>query len=136
MALDQLCHACWQPLYFYVRRHGYDEHEAKDLTREFFSRLLEKNVLATVERERGHFRYCLQTALKHFFANDWNRSQRQKRGGGEFALGVTAFAHHVDRGSHLTHSGASNSDSSQKGSRVNVELALQNLEVRRSVSHK
>ena len=81
-ALDQLCHAYWQPLYFYVRRHGYDEHEAKDLTQEFFSRLLEKNVLETVEPGRGRFRYFLQTALKHFLANEWNRSQRQKRGGG------------------------------------------------------
>ncbi len=80
-ALDQLCHAYWQPLYFYVRRHGYDEHEAKDLTQEFFSRLLEKKVLETVERGRGRFRYFLQTALKHFLANEWNRSQRQKRGG-------------------------------------------------------
>ncbi len=91
-ALDQLCHAYWQPLYFYVRRHGYDEHEAKDLTQEFFLRLLEKNVLETVERERGRFRYFLQTALKNFLANEWNRSQRQKRGGGVQTFSLDAQA--------------------------------------------
>ena len=69
-------------LYFFVRRHGYDEYEAEDLTQEFFSRLLEKNVLATAERKRGRLRSFLQTALKHFLASEWNRSQRQKRGGG------------------------------------------------------
>src|SRR5207247_7637240 len=89
-ALDQLCHAYWQPLYFYVRRQGYDEHEAKDLTQEFFARLLEKNVLGTVERGRGRFRYFLQTALKHFLANEWNRSQRQKRGGGSIVFSLDA----------------------------------------------
>ncbi len=81
-ALDKLCHAYWEPLYFFVRRRGYDPDEAKDLTQEFFSRLLEKNVLSTVEKGRGRFRYFLQTALKHFLANEWNRAQRQKRGGG------------------------------------------------------
>src|SRR5438093_3254505 len=89
-ALDQLCRAYWQPLYFFVRRQGYDEHEAKDLTQEFFSRLLEKSVLSTVERSRGRFRYFLQTALKHFLANEWNRSQRQKRGGGSVVFSLDA----------------------------------------------
>jgi RNA polymerase sigma factor (sigma-70 family) len=81
-ALETLCRAYWMPLYFYVRRHGYAEHEAKDLTQEFFSKLIEKNYLGVVERGRGRFRYFLQTALKNFLANEWNRSQRQKRGGG------------------------------------------------------
>jgi len=89
-ALDQLCLAYWRPLYFYVRRQGYDEHEAKDLTQEFFARLLEKSVLSTVERGRGRFRYFLQTALKHFLANEWNRSQRQKRGGGSVVFSLDA----------------------------------------------
>ena len=80
-ALEKLCRAYWLPLYFFVRRRGYDEHEAKDLTQEFFSRLIAKNYLGAVERERGRFRYFLQTALKNFLANEWNRARRQKRGG-------------------------------------------------------
>jgi len=91
-ALDELCRAYWLPLYFFVRRRGHDEHEAKDLTQEFFSRLIAKNYLGAVERERGRFRYFLQTALKNFLANEWNRSQRQKRGGGVQSFSLDAQA--------------------------------------------
>ena len=39
-ALVSLCEAYWYPLYAYVRRRGYSEDEARDLTQEFFVRLL------------------------------------------------------------------------------------------------
>ena len=44
-AMAQLCRTYWYPLYAYVRRKGYDSHEAQDLTQEFFSRLLTRNYL-------------------------------------------------------------------------------------------
>ena len=43
-ALAALCEAYWYPLYAYVRRSGYNPHDAEDLTQGFFARLLEKNV--------------------------------------------------------------------------------------------
>ena len=52
------------------------------MTQEFFSRLLEKNALATVDRSKGKFRSFLLASMKHLLANEWNRSQCQKRGGG------------------------------------------------------
>lgn len=80
-ALGVLCEHYWYPLYVYVRRRVGDVHEAQDLTQAFFARLLEKNVLAEAERERGRFRSFLLTALKNFLANEWDREHTQKRGG-------------------------------------------------------
>lgn len=82
-ALEQLCRAYWHPLYAFVRRQGHDEHDAQDLTQEFFVRLLEKHYLGEVEREKGRFRSFLLAAMKHFLANEWHRANAQKRGGGQ-----------------------------------------------------
>jgi RNA polymerase sigma-70 factor (ECF subfamily) len=41
-ALEKFCAAYWYPLYVYIRCRGYNPEEAGDLTREFFSRLLQK----------------------------------------------------------------------------------------------
>lgn len=80
-ALAELCQAYWYPLYAFVRRQGHDAHDAQDLTQEFFARLLEKNYLADVKREKGRFRSFLLSALKHFLANEWDKAKAWKRGG-------------------------------------------------------
>lgn len=85
-AMAELCRIYWYPLYAYVRRRGSDAHEAEDLTQEFFLRLLAKNYLAAVDREKGKFRAFLLASLKHFLANEWGRSQAQKRGGGQVII--------------------------------------------------
>jgi len=81
-ALTRLCTSYWPPLYAYVRRRGYAVPEAQDLTQEFFARLIEKRFFRQARRERGRFRAFLIVALKHFLANEWDRSQARKRGGG------------------------------------------------------
>ena len=80
-ALEQLCKAYWFPLYAYVRRRGHTKEDAEDLTQAFFARFLEKNYLVGLSAERGRFRAFLLAALKHFLANEWDKSQRAKRGG-------------------------------------------------------
>jgi len=80
-ALARLCQAYWYPLYAYVRRRGYEAHDAQDLTQEFFARLLEQNWLSQADRERGRFRTFLLAALSHFLANEWDKARAQKRGG-------------------------------------------------------
>lgn len=87
-AMAKLCCAYWYPLYAYVRRRGYTPHDAQDLTQEFFARLLEKQVLSAVRRERGKFRWFLLSALKRFLANEWNREHAAKRGGGRVVLSL------------------------------------------------
>jgi RNA polymerase sigma factor (sigma-70 family) len=85
-ALEQLCQAYWYPLYAYVRRRGYSPADAEDLTQAFFARLLEKKFLADLDQKKGKFRAFLLAALKHFLANEWDKTQRQKRGGGQHHL--------------------------------------------------
>ena len=81
-ALEELCRSYWFPLYAYVRRRGHAKEDAEDLVQAFFARFLAKNYLEGLSAERGRFRAFLLASLKHFLANDWDKSQRQKRGGG------------------------------------------------------
>ncbi len=81
-ALEELCRTYWFPLYAYVRRRGNAKADAEDLVQAFFARFLAKNYLDGLSAERGRFRAFLLASLKHFLANEWDKSQRQKRGGG------------------------------------------------------
>jgi RNA polymerase sigma factor (sigma-70 family) len=88
VALEELCRTYWYPLYVYVRHRGHSPEDAEDLTQAFFSRFLAKNYLAGLDSNRGRFRAFLLASLKHFLANEWDRSQRQKRGGGATLLSL------------------------------------------------
>jgi RNA polymerase sigma-70 factor (ECF subfamily) len=85
-ALEKLCRAYWYPLYAYVRREGYGPDDAQDLTQGFFARFLEKNYLAQVNREKGRFRSFLLASLRHFLADERDRAQALKRGGGQIFI--------------------------------------------------
>jgi RNA polymerase sigma factor (sigma-70 family) len=85
-ALARLCSTYWYSLYAYVRRRGHDAHDAQDLTQEFFTRLLQRNFLQKVSPDKGRFRSFLLASLKNFLANEWDRAQTQKRGGGTTSL--------------------------------------------------
>lgn len=91
-ALATLCQTYWYPLYAFVRRHGHSPHDAQDLTQEFFARLLTRNYLAQVAREKGKFRSFLLAAMKHFLANEWDRARTLKRGGGQTIISLDADA--------------------------------------------
>ena len=80
-ALAALCRSYWYPLYAFVRRRGHDREEAKDLTQEFFAKLLENNFLKSVDREKGRFRSFLLTCIQHFLSNERKKGQSIKRGG-------------------------------------------------------
>jgi RNA polymerase sigma-70 factor (ECF subfamily) len=81
-ALARLCEIYWNPVYGFIRRSGYDADDARDLTQGFFALLIEKNYLQAADRQRGRFRSFLLTAVKHFLANEWDRENAIKRGGG------------------------------------------------------
>lgn len=90
-ALAELCRVYWYPLYAYVRRFGHSPEASKDLTQEFFARLLEKNYIGTADRKRGKFRWFLLTAFKCFLANEHDRSTALKRGGGQEVVRLDAL---------------------------------------------
>jgi RNA polymerase sigma-70 factor (ECF subfamily) len=87
-ALATLCRAYWQPVYVFVRRHGFDSEQSRDLTQGFFTLLLEKNYLLAADRERGKFRTFLLTSLSHFLSNERDRANSVKRGGGRAPVSI------------------------------------------------
>ena len=91
-ALTQLCESYWYPLYAYVRRRGYAAADAQDLTQAFFARLLEKQSLQVVDPQRGRFRSFLLASMDHFLANERDRAQARKRGGGRAQLSLDFVA--------------------------------------------
>jgi DNA-directed RNA polymerase specialized sigma24 family protein len=91
-ALAFLCQRYWYPLYVFVRQKGFDREHAEDVTQGFFARLIEKQVLGQAAPSRGRFRSFLLASLQNFLANDWDRTQAQKRGGGRPCLSLDVDA--------------------------------------------
>ena len=87
-ALEKLCQAYWYPVYAFVRRRGHGPHEAQDLTQGFFARFLEKNYVEAADVLKGKFRTFLVTAVTRFLANEFDRAQALKRGGGTTLLSL------------------------------------------------
>lgn len=83
LALEQLCRVYWHPVYWFIRQHrAYNHHDAQDLTQIFFAHLLERDTLIKADREKGRFRTFLLGALTKVLANEWDKKQAAKRGGG------------------------------------------------------
>jgi RNA polymerase sigma-70 factor (ECF subfamily) len=87
-ALAGLCALYWYPLYAYVRRRGHAPEDAQDLTQEFFARLLEKDGLRGVDRNKGKFRTFLLTCCQNFLANSQQHARAAKRGGGRPLISI------------------------------------------------
>ncbi|HUG10595.1 MAG TPA: sigma-70 family RNA polymerase sigma factor [Opitutaceae bacterium] len=92
-ALETLCRNYWHPLFIYLRRRGYNSPDAQDLVQGFFARLLERNDLQAVRKERGRFRSYLLAGLKNFLVNDWRRAGAEKRGGGQVPIPLDDLIH-------------------------------------------
>lgn len=81
-ALDTLITAYWKPVYKYIRLHWKKENEpAKDLTQEFFARLVEKGLLDRFDPERARLRTYLRVCVDGMVMNENKAAQRVKRGG-------------------------------------------------------
>jgi RNA polymerase sigma factor (sigma-70 family) len=93
-AMEKLCRTYWPPLYAYIRRDGYSETDAEDLTQEFFVDLLEKDFLTHLKHKGGKFRSFLLVFLKHFLSDQRDKAGAQKRGGGKVFISLNEFAAH------------------------------------------
>ncbi|QDV23181.1 RNA polymerase sigma factor [Aureliella helgolandensis] len=87
-ALRSLCEIYYAPVEMFVQRYFAKavvtpKDEARDLTHEFFARLLEGHSLDNADRTRGRFRSYLLGAVKHFLADYRDREQALKRGGAQ-----------------------------------------------------
>jgi RNA polymerase sigma factor (sigma-70 family) len=87
-AFANLCNDYWQPIFAYVRRLGFSEADAQDLTQGFFVHLLEHRTVRRADQHRGKFRSFLLGALKNYLGNEAARAGRQKRGGKQEILSL------------------------------------------------
>src|SRR4029077_8519893 len=89
--LNRMIETYWRPIYKYVRLAWKRSNEdAKDLTQAFFIHLLEGDLLARADPERGNFRKLLLASLRNFLANEARAGHAQKRGGGRVIVSLDA----------------------------------------------
>ena len=81
-ALSDLCAAYYAPAFAFIRRNTPDPEQARDLTQEFFARLLGRQGIDGADPARGRFRSFLLGAVKHFLADIRDHAHRLKRGAG------------------------------------------------------
>ena len=89
-ALGRLCETYWPPVYAFVRRRGHAPSDAEDITQSYFARFLEKSYVHDFRPEKGRFRTFLLASVSHFLANEWDRGQARKRGGGQRVISLDA----------------------------------------------
>jgi len=82
-ALEKLCRTYWRPIYAFLRRQGFGQEEAEDITQGFFVQLLERKRFSAVRKEKGRLRSFLLGALKYFLADEQRRAMAIKRGKGQ-----------------------------------------------------
>ncbi|HAA69755.1 MAG TPA: RNA polymerase subunit sigma-24 [Planctomycetaceae bacterium] len=92
LALAELCHAYWYPLYAFVRSRGYAAADAHDLTQSFFVRFVEPGSFAAADPAKGRFRSYLLGAVKHFLSHERERRQAKKRGGDVTVIDLDALS--------------------------------------------
>jgi DNA-directed RNA polymerase specialized sigma24 family protein len=83
IAFAAIIDAYWKPAYKYLRvKWSLTPEEAADLTQEFFTTTLEKDVVEKYDPGRARFRTYLRLCLDGFASNAKKAEQRLKRGGG------------------------------------------------------
>ncbi len=81
--LDRMVQAYWRPVYKFIRiSWSRSNEDAKDLTQAFFVHLLEGDLLARADPDRGNFRHFLLASVRNFLTNDVRSGKAIKRGGG------------------------------------------------------
>ena len=70
----------WKPVYCYLRRNGYDNEQAKDLTQGFFQEVvLTGNLIQSANQTRGRFRTFLLAALEQYIKRVHRKETSRKR---------------------------------------------------------
>ena len=90
--IDDLARQYWKPVYCYLRRKGYDNEPAKDLTQGFFYELVLGNeLIQKASKAKGRFRTFLLTALNHYVINVHLADARKKRRPAGTVLSLETF---------------------------------------------
>jgi RNA polymerase sigma-70 factor (ECF subfamily) len=78
-ALEQLCQTYRPPVLAFVRRSGYSQADAEDLTQAFFLRFIERGWYGEADPGRGRFRSLLLTVLRRFLLDHRDATHAGKR---------------------------------------------------------
>jgi len=77
---NSLIQRYWKPVYCYLRRKGYANERAKDLTQGFFHEVvLNRHLIERTDPALGSFRSLLLHALSHYLIDEKRRETTQKR---------------------------------------------------------
>jgi len=69
----------WKPVYCYLRRKGYNNEQAKDLTQGFFHEIvLNRHLLERADSEKGRFRTLLLHTLNQYLIDEHRKENAQK----------------------------------------------------------
>lgn len=79
-SVNNLIQRYWKPIYWYLRRQGYDNSDAEDLTQGFFCEVvLGHELIQQAEEAKGRFRSFLLTALSHYVTSVHRKETARKR---------------------------------------------------------
>jgi RNA polymerase sigma factor (sigma-70 family) len=110
VALGDLCEAYWTPVYRFLKREGRNDDDSRELTQEFFSRLLAGSTLEKADPGKGRFRSYLLGALKHFLSDHRRAEGRQKRGGDVIIESIESAGSETSPGLSIADPGAEATD--------------------------
>jgi len=78
--IDLLLGLYWKPVYFYLRRKGHNNEEAKDLTQGFFHEIvLNRGLIQRADKAKGRFRSFLLHALEQYLIDERHKQTAQRR---------------------------------------------------------
>ena len=93
-AFEVLCQTYYEPVLRFIERtvsssrRAFGHREARDITHDFFVRVLQGLEFRHLQRDRGRFRSYLLGAVKYFLADLRTSEQTQKRGGCETIISL------------------------------------------------
>ena len=82
-ALGELVAPRWKPLYVLARKQGLPPAEAEDAVQSFLALLVDGDLLARADPQRGRLRTFLRTAFHNHLVNLHEHAGAMKRGGGQ-----------------------------------------------------
>jgi DNA-directed RNA polymerase specialized sigma24 family protein len=77
-ALDELINQYRYPLYCYLRRRGYNHHDADDILQDFLMKLLRNESFNSADSSKGRLRCMLHVSLERFVIS-WEQLHKHRR---------------------------------------------------------
>lgn len=88
-AMETIATVYWKPIYKYIRlKWNVPPEDAADFAQEFFTRLIEKEILDSYDSSKGRLRTFLRVCADRLFMNQLRDSQRLKRGAGNAPISI------------------------------------------------